>query len=341
MVLGLFLSILGCDKNADDNNHTLTPDQHGYGAYIVCEGGFNKGDAAICFFDKDHTLFNGDIFYFSNQYLIGDVLQSINLFNRKLYAVVNNSQKVMVCSPLTATYLAKIEGFKSPRYIMPSPDGHKAYVTNYYTNDLNVIDLNKNVISSSVKIGFWAEEMAIVDNFLFVCCVQSNKVYKINTTTDVVVDSISVGEQPQWIQKDKNGKLWVLCNYYKKSKPATLHLINPTTDQVENTFNFPSITNSPSKLRFNDSRDTFCFIDNDIYKMSINDLTLPTNPVYKNKYKKYIYGVGIEPKSGSIFFGDAVNFTSRGFVTRLKPDGTVIDSGKVTVAPSDFYFVGY
>lgn len=302
------------------------------GVYITNEGNFGFGNAKVSFYDIASGNVVEDLYAPANGVALGDVCQSIRLFNNKAYVVVNNSNKVEVVDPSTFVVTATITGFNSPRYFLPVSNS-KAYVTDLYANSIAVVDLNSNTITGSIPCRGWTEELVLAYGKAFVTNKSRNKVYVIDTATDQLSDSIVVGPGGNSIVSDANGKLWVLCS----GGTPTLFRIDPATHQVEQSFPFPSGSDSPWRLSINSSNNMLYYLNDDVFRMSISASDLPTSPFIAVDGRNF-YGIGIEPNSGVVYVADAIDHVQRGKVYRYASDGTLINSFQAGIGPGGFCF---
>jgi hypothetical protein len=49
-------------------------------------------------------------------------------------------------------------------------------------------------------------------------------------------------------------------------------------------------------------------------------------------------GLGVDPLQGLIYGGVTPTFKQSGYVVRYRPDGSVVDSIRVDISPSEFMF---
>ncbi len=331
------LALFSCRKDHPSAVKKDNIDITANGIYVINEGNFQFGNATVSYFDPDKNTASGDLFQPANNRPLGDVCQSLYFFNSKAYIVLNNSGKIEVVNAQTFVSSATIKGFTSPRYFLPVSNS-KAYVTDLSSNAIAIVNLSTNAISGSIPCKGWTEELCIAYGKVFVTNKKSDKIYIINTIDDIIIDSIKVGYSPGYIREDKNGKLWVLCagNPSKKNN-ASLHRINPATNAVEQTFSFPSIDDSPWRLKSNGSNDTLFYLNNGVYQFPISAAALPLTPLITQGQNNF-YGLGIDPKNGTIYVSDALDFVQKGIVYRYMPNGTFINTFKAGIIPGDIYF---
>ncbi len=305
------------------------------GVIILNEGGFNYGNAGISYYRFSDGVVSEDLFKAANNRKLGDVCQSLTRFNGKHYVVVNNSGKVEILDPATFASLGQIKGLNSPRYFL-GVSVNKAYISDFKSGSIAVVDLNSNAVTNSISCPGWSEEMTLAFGKAYVTNVYRNYVYVVDTKTDAITDSIQVGYGSNSILQDKFGKLWVSVSGNSDSdEKAALVVIDPATDKIEKRLEFAS--GAPSQLCFNSSSDTIFYKNGDIWKMSAEDAVLPTKSTV-NTSGINAYGFGVNPNGGDIYISDALDYVQRGLVYRFSSNGTLITSFKVGYIPSRFYF---
>ena len=320
------------DKPPVDN---ATVNVSSAGVYITNEGNFLFGNASVSFYNIAENTVQEDLFKPTNNKSLGDVAQSMCIYNDKIYIVVNNSGKIEVVDAKTFASQATISGFLSPRYFVPV-NSAKAYVSDFKANAISIINLSANTVSGSISCSGWTEEMILSNGKVFVTSKNRDKVYVINTSNDVITDSIVVTYGSNSIKEDKNGKLWVLCNGDENLKIlAALHRINPITLQLEQSFFFSS--GSPWRLKINGSKDTLYFLNNGVFKMATGAVVLPDQSFIPSGNRNF-YGLGIDPVSGVVYVADAMDYVQKSIIYRYQPNGVLINSFKSGVISGDFYF---
>jgi YVTN family beta-propeller protein len=307
------------------------------GVFITNEGNFQWGNASVSYFDNASGAVTEDLYHAANAADLGDVCQSMTLFNGKGYVVLNNSDKVVVVDLDAFQQQGEITGFSSPRYLLPVSNA-KAYVTDLASNAVTVVDLTSRTISGSIPCPGASEEMVLAYGKVFVTNTPRSQLYVIDSATDAMADSVAVGRGANSIVQDANGKLWVLCSGYTgQGNNAVLRRVDPVTLQVEASFTFPNANESPWRLRINGSNDVLYFLNNDVYRMSITDAALPTTPFIAAGGRNF-YGLGVDPVSNVVYAADAVDYVQRGVVYRYSSSGSAINSFHVGIIPGGFCF---
>ncbi|MBV6405551.1 MAG: YncE family protein [Flavobacteriales bacterium] len=306
------------------------------GVYITNEGNFGWGNATVSYHDRTNGTTVEDLYAPANGSALGDVCQSMTLFNDRGYLVVNNSGKVVVVDPQTFVATATITGFSSPRYLLPVSNG-KAYVTDLFADAIAVVDLVTNTITGSIPVPGRTEELALAYGKAFVTAPEGDQVLVIDTATDQLIDSIPVSIGGSSIRQDANGRLWVLCGGSMGGGIApALHRFDPATLAVEASFAFPASA-SPWRLTINDAHDVLYFLDGGVYRMAIHDSVLPTNAFIPADNRNF-YGLGVDPDNGTIYVSDAVDYVQHGVVLRYSPGGTELGSFLAGIIPGGFCF---
>jgi hypothetical protein len=256
----------------------------------------------------------------------------------KAYILVNNSGKIEVVDQTTIQSKTTIKGLISPRNMAVIND-NKAYVSSLYSDSIAIINLADNVISGYINLRRTSEAFVIAGNKAYISNWAGGKeIMVVNTINDVVIDSITVGAEPESMAIDKNGMIWVLCNGgWMRQNNAELVQINSYTNTVEKTLVFPSIEASPTCLRIDGLRQTLYFLENGVKQMDITD-GLPGASFIEQKAGQYFYKIAINPINGDIFVTDAVDFAQLGYVMIYTDKGTFVTKQKAGIIPGSMCF---
>lgn len=339
----LLLIIFSCKKEEIgpqclNCNETPISNTSSTDVLIINEGTFGWTNASISLYNKENNNVNQNVFKNANNGTnLGDVAQSFLQINDKGYIVVNNSNKIEVVNISDFTSLATITGFNSPRYMLKINDS-KAYVTDLYSNSIQIVNLNSNTISGNISVQGWTEQLVLHNDTAYVCDMTNNNILIINTTTDVLVDSIKVGISPNSLVIDKNNQLWVMCSGGFNEENARLIQINPINRAIVQTFTFSDINNSPSSLSINRNKDQLYFINNSVYQMNISSNSLPSILIITNSGNIF-YGLGIDPRNNDIYVSDAIDYVQNGMVFRYSASGSLIYQFSAGIIPGNFWFI--
>ena len=317
----------------------------GPGLFIVNEGNFQYGNASLSYYDPTSRTVENEVFFRSNGFKLGDVAQSMTLFGGKGWIVVNNSHVIFSIDLTTFRETGRIVNLPSPRYIhFISPT--KAYVTQLWDNRILIVNPSTYTVTGSILCPDMSvesgstEQMAQLGKYVYVCCWSyQNRILKIDTESDSVVDEMTVGIQPRAIAIDRNGKLWAMTDGgYAGSpyghEPPALFRIDPESMTTELAFTF-SPDDSPVEMTLNGDGSRLYWINNDIWSMEIDAVQLPSSPIVHSQRTKY-FGLTVNPDNGDIYVADAIDYQQQGIVYRFTPDGTLLDQFYTGINPGAF-----
>ena len=319
----------GCKKN----DNTGSGEYFGNGTFILCEGAFLQGNARIDFLTKNSDSLKTDIFRAANDIPLGDVFQSMTVFENKAFLVVNNSGKIEVTDPKTMKIITTITSLTSPRYVCRVSED-KAYVSDLFSGKINLLNLNSLSVTGNISLPGWTEEMWNRNGEIWVT--NGNREYVYLIENDVLKDSVAVGYGSTSLREDAEGKLWVLTGgNYLDNTPSKLVRLEPETKTVEWEYSLPDF--GASKLRINANKTMLYFLYNGkVFRKSIADTQDPAQ--FISLPGKYFYGIGIDPFNGNIWLGDAGDFTGAGTVMIFSSGGGLLKQFTTGVAPTDFVF---
>jgi hypothetical protein len=345
--LAVLLLVAACVKDKPNPTPAPPPADTVNNVYVVCEGSLGNGNSSLSMYSAASGIAYEDVYTSANNQSLGDVFQSMTVIGDKLFLCVNNSDKVVVLNKADHKQVGIIS-IPKPRYILPL-SADKAYVSTLYSKKIYIINPQSMSVTGSFDMPYEnTEAMLLKDDMAYFCPWDTacDKVYIINTKTDAIERSITVaGRAPQGAVQDKDGNIWVVSGNVYKKKQAALTCIN-ANNEVAKSFAFPDKAD-PMKPVFNKAGDMLYFIEvnynggneyNGIYRMGINDASLPAAPfVQANKYQ-YFWALDVHPVSGDIYIGDPKGFTQKGAVYIYSADGTKTKEFATGVGPGRFYF---
>ncbi len=352
-LLFLALSLISCSKLSlrekspgnDPDDTSSKPLSYQHGIFVVNEGNYTWGNASISFIDSLGNSPIQNIFQTENGRNLGDVAQSINIFDSLGYIVVNNSNRIEIVDIKTFKSVKTITGFFMPRYI-EFIDSSKAYVTNIQRG-ISILDLSSGKISGIIPVNGWTENLVCLGSHIYVSLIGEFKepssgrkpqIIVIDTQTDKIIDTIPTGKEPIGMVLDKHQKIWVLCSGgYDNFEIPTLMRIDPHLRKTEVVFKFPTGQSKPSRLSINPSGDTLCFLNGGVFRMSTDSPGIPVHPVV-NADGRFFYGFAVHPRTGDLFIGDAIDYVQNGVVYQYSPHGQLIKQFVVGRIPGAFCF---
>lgn len=314
------------------------------GVFIVNQGNFTAGNASLSYFESATAKLSNDLFYEVNEAPLGDVAQSISINGDLAYIVINNSGNIYVIDRKTAEFKGKISQLTSPRFFLKIND-QKAYVSDLASNSISIVNSESFELSGAISVNRSTENMVLIGNKAYVAhwsgylqALKNNMVLIIDTETDALIDSIQVGVEPNSMVVDMDQNLWVLCSGgYDNEETPSLWKINPQNKSVIKKYEFENISLSPLNLVINGTGEELMYLNNGVYRMSVNAGTLPDNPIISQD-GKYFYALGIDPINSDIYLSDALDYTKNGLLYRYNPSGSLLDSLAVGIIPGAFGF---
>ena len=317
----------------------------GEGLFITNEGNFQYGNATLSYYDPETKTVENEIFYRANAMKLGDVAQSMTIRNGVGWVVVNNSHVIFAIDINTFKEVGRIVDLTSPRYIHFLSD-EKAYVTQIWDNRIFIVNPKTYQITGYIDCPDMTtesgstEQMVQYGKYVFVnCWSYQNRILKIDTETDKVVDQLTVGIQPTSLVLDKNNKMWTITDGGYEGSPygyeaPSLYRIDAETFQIEKQFKF-KLGDWPSEVQLNREGDMLYWINNDIWQMSVDADRVPVRPFLEYQNTKY-YGLTVNPVNGDVYVADAIDYQQRGVIYRYTKDGELVDQFYVGIIPGAF-----
>ncbi|WP_418424116.1 YncE family protein [Alistipes sp.] len=317
----------------------------GTGLFITNEGQFQYGNASLSYYDPETRQVENEVFKRANGFKLGDVAQSMTIRDGVGWVVVNNSHVIFAIDINTFKEVGRITNLSSSRYIHFISD-EKAYVTQLWDNRIFIVNPKRYEITGYIECPDMAmesgstEQMVQYGRYVFVnCWSYQNRILKIDTETDRVVDELVVGIQPTSLVMDKNYKLWTITDGGYEGSPygyeaPSLYRIDAATFRIEKQFKF-KLGDQPSEVRINGTGDRLYWINDDIWSMDVDEERVPVRPFLASRGTKY-YGLTVNPRNGEVYVADAIDYQQQGIIYRYTADGKPVDEFYVGVAPGAF-----
>ena len=317
------------------------------GLFICNEGNFQYGNATLSYYNPDKKRVENEIFARANAMKLGDVAQSMTIRNGIGWVVVNNSHVVFAIDINTFKEVGRITNLTSPRYIHFISD-EKAYVTQIWDNRIFIVNPKKYKIIGHIEVPNMTmesgstEQMVQFGKYLYVnCWSYQNRILKIDTETDKVVDELVVGIQPTSLVMDCNNKLWTVTDGgyegspYGHEAPSLYRInINDGKFEVEKQFKF-EFGDWPSEVQLNGTKDKIYWLNDDVWEMDVEANYLPAYPFLPYQGTLY-YGLTVCPHTGDVYVADAIDYVQQGMVYRYSKERELIDKFYVGIIPGAF-----
>lgn len=352
--IGFLVLFSSCMKDEEfwTNIHPLTP-RSGQGIFIVNEGNFMYGNASLSYYDPESEEVLNEVFFQSNALPLGDVAHSMSIHDSLGYVVVNNSGRIYVLDVSSFSYVGKITGFSSPRYIH-FLNSEKAYVSDLYARAISIVDPASLEIKGTIDVSnpgseyyqHTTEQMVQLGKYVYVNCWSFDRqILVIDSEKDQVVDSIEVLKQPNSMVLDRHDNLWVLCDGgfegspYGYEEPGLVR-ISAGSDSALVVERFPSGERARD-LCMNGSRDTLFYIKQHVYRRAISSKGESEKFIdspYDASFPGGFYALSVDQDNSEIYVSDAIDHVQRGWVYRLSSGGIPLDTFQVGISPGAFCF---
>lgn len=309
---------MGCKKEDQTAGNNLSGNP-GYQILVSNQGNFGSGAGTISRINLSNGETGHEVFQTANGFPLGNVVNATHVHNDRVYAMINNSQKIEVAEYPGFNSIATIEGLGEPRYMLAH--NGVGYVSDWAIEGLHVIDLSSNSVTTTISTGTGPEQMLIYGNELYVAnsggAGTDNRVSVIDLTTQTLIAQVEVGDNPNSMVLGNDGNLHVLCygisdwNNAENDTPGSLVTINPDNHSVVSEMAFETADQHPSFLVSDGSGNQFFFLLNgSIFQIEANAIEIPNNPLVSGNF----YGLGCHPQAQSILAADAVDYQSSGNV---------------------------
>ena len=323
------------------------PNANPIGMYLLNEGNMGSNKADIDYLDYRTAVYARGIYAEKNPNVVkelGDVGNDIQVYDGRLFAVINCSHKVEVMDAYTAQRITQIE-IPNCRYIQFK--GKYAYVTTYVgpvAMDPNAqkgavykVDLDTYQIVDKVTVGYQPDELAIVGGRAYVANSGGYRAPNYDNTVSVVeletmkqLYKITVGINLSRIKADAYGNLWVSSRGNYDDVPSNLYRLEPVNGQykVAETMNIPTSNMALSgdslyiySVEYSNQtqKNTVTYAIIDVKKKRVVSRKFITDGTEQNIVIPY--GIAIHPYNGDIYVTDAKNYVSSGVLHCYSREG--------------------
>ena len=200
-VLLALLLITACE-----NNPTISDEQTTSWIFIANEGNYGSSNGSISMIDDF-----GNVYEIEN---VGDVVQSLEVYEDKLIVLINNSHKIRIYDiTVDGLSLPGIEidtDNSSPREMVVVDD--KIYFTNWNSQDVKIFNLFNYTIESSIPVGSMPEGIITDGTTLWVANSGEGTVSEIDITS-LSETRHNVGDGPQNLVLHE-GEVYISRTFY-------------------------------------------------------------------------------------------------------------------------------
>jgi len=328
---------------------------------VANQGNFTQGNATLTEIIPDNGTATDGVFFSGNGFFLGDIAQSVSIFDGKMYVVVNNSNVVRVLNP--ETFLQRFEitiaGGASPREIIRLNSSY-AYVTNLFDNSISLIDLELNrEVLPRLKVGlnpdraFFHDGLAYIsnngfgaDSTIFVIDPKLGEGTTGDITTHEVVDTLFVSRGPGSVTLDDQGRLWTVSTGFDgefdddfniipgTSEPGGVHVFDSETRAEVAFFELES---AGSDIAFDPVTRNIFINSGGVRAIDTEELILQPGLLVEGSF--FALGLSSEEADPKLYLADAKDFSVNGEVFIHDTNGDFINSFDTGIIPGDFLFI--
>jgi DNA-binding beta-propeller fold protein YncE len=342
----LLVLLNGCDPEGG-----IAPPQKpaSSGLFVLNQGNYMFSNASLSYYDPETREVENKVFYRTNQFELGDVAQSMTIYDSLAFIVMNNSARVDVMNVNTFRYVNTIDGLVSPRHVLLI-SAEKGYISDLYAKSIFIFNPQTYEVTGTISLDNGSEEfyqhpteqLLRFGDYVFTNCWSfDNKILLIDTRTDALVDSIETGVQPVAMVIDYRQKLWVLTDGGYRGNPfghEVPRLIRYDALRLEEEFSVSfGLDDKPTALALNGSGDTLYLVNHHVWQMPVVATTFPPQP-FIDKGSRQFYALAVDAYSSEVYVSDAVDYLQAGSIYRYNAQGQPVDTFKTGIVPGFFCF---
>lgn len=334
------------------------------GFYLLNEGNLGSNKASLDYYDFETGVYTNNIYAQRNPSVVkelGDVGNDLQIYGRRLYAVINASNKIEVMTADSAKRIGQINvpncrflafdgaygyvtSFAGP-IVIGSSHAQIGYVLKFDTATLQAVD--------TCFVGFQPEGIAVSDGKLFVANSGGYMAPDYDSTLSVIdlntfdeIERLNIDINMQHVLADKHGQIWVNSQGDYYDKQSHLYCLDANTNSIIATTAF-AVSN------FCISGDSLYFYSNawNYSEMSNNQgygiINIKTHEVISMQFitdgtDKDItvpYAINVNPVSHDIYITDAKTYVIPGFLHCYSSEGVRKWSVRTGDIPGHICFV--
>jgi hypothetical protein len=346
------LAILALFMAACEKEHEPFYQGYRYGIFILNEGTFMSNNASVSYYNPDSGTLVNNLFESINGRPLGDVVQALSVAGEKAYIVVNGSGKVEIVNLESFKTITEPMIVPYPRCFLPV-NGKKGYITSGSMQGyVFIADLVNDVIYDSIAAGFGPESMVMLDPYVYVAnsggwSVDSTLVI-IDTRTDKITGTLTVGDVPSDLTFDGNNNLWVYCKGYAayswdppydlisetESRLVKINIVTQTVEWEAVVGTAGQYTGTPPKLAVSPDGEILYYLrPGGVYTLDTGNPSIAVDPVIQGAF----YGLDVNPETGDLYLFQS-SFTGNGSMFIVNPVTGESKTYTVGIGPSGAVF---
>ena len=300
--------------------------------YIV-----NGGSETLSKYDTETGIVTNNIL------TLGEYANQIFIRENIGYVVNSGEHDIQVIDLTAETTIGSINcpNGSNPYWMTILPDENKGYVTGLFTNQVYIFNPDTYQITGSINVGSGPEGLYFYEDKLYVCntCYGSpnGTISVIDTDNDTVIETIQVGNNPQFCEVDGYGKLHVVCTGNYADISGEIYIIN-THDSSD--YDVLEIGGSPTKIGIHNNGTVYLADGFGQGFMAYDSQTLEIIHPSNDLFASGGCFVRFDP-NGNIYLGDALDWVNNGAVYIYSADEVLLNTITVGVIPQDAEFYNF
>jgi len=332
------------------------------GFFLLNEGNMGSNKCTLDYYDALTGKYIRNIYAQANPGVVqelGDVGNDIQIYDGKIWAVINCSHFVEVMNQTDARHITQIS-IPNCRYITFA--GRHAYVSSYagpVQLDPNArlgyvakVDIDRLEVTDTCTVGYQPDELVVCDNRLYVANSGGYRFPNYDRTVSVidlqtfrVVKTIDVAINLHRLEVDRQGYIWVSSRGDYYGVHSKTYVIDPRTDTVcdsldvantEMTLSGDSLYIYGTEWSYITNSWTFSYAVVDTRSREV----VTRNFITDNTERRIEmpYGIAVNPDTHEFYITDAKNFVMPGDLYCFTPDGCKKWSVRTGDIPAHFAF---
>lgn len=347
--VSLFLLVLllfnACEEPIKDDTV-----KYDFNIWVLNEGLWNMNNSSITGYHSETKKLSSDFFMQENGRGLGDVANDMIIYGSKAYVAVSVSSLIEVFNVYTGKSIRQIplkneQGVNRQVRCLASHNA-KVYAC-CFDGTLLKIDSNTLTVEDIVKAGENPDGICVVNNKLYVSNSGGLNFPNYDSTVSVFdinsfkeIKKIKVAINPRLMKANNKGDLFVLSQGNYTDVPPRLQKINTKEDVLVKTYDFHA-----SYFDVYNEFLYFYYIDNANSSFHLQVFNWQTETMHSNSFIKdninikTPYALNINPKDGSIFIADALDYQTKGDVYCLDKNGKLKYGFEANICPKKILFL--
>lgn len=332
------------------------------GFYLLNEGNMGSNKCTLDYYDALTGKYIRNIYAEVNPGVVkelGDVGNDLQIYDGKLWAVINCSHFVEVMDAVTAKHITQIS-IPNCRYI--AFHGRYAYVSSYagpVQIDPNArlgyvarIDIDRMEVIDTCTVGYQPDEIVVQGSKLYVANSGGYRfpnydrtISVIDLNTFTVTNTIDVAINLHRLEADRQGYIWVSSRGDYYGYGSKTYVIDPHTETVCDSLDVPNSEMTLAGDSLYVYGTDWSYVTNE-WTISYHIINTRTRKVVTDRFItdgtdrkiRMPYGVAVNRTTREFYVTDAGNYVSPGYLYCFTPEGTMKWRVRTGDIPAHFAF---